>query len=395
MQASPESIETDSPHVHAEGARRLCILGLLLPPLAVASLAISWFIADGTGAPDRWMWTSKTAVGLAEGLAFAYLAVTLLRLRSRSAARTTLSVLLAVALAVSGVGMLAINGVAAYGLFGQRGQGPLAGVVEDAAMGSGFVAARFLESGDSGDLTRISWRSLDGTTVDIALDWKRNGEGILVTATPTGTIPEGQDGRAASVQALRNGMVGVPAEYFFQKAKAIEKQFLGVIMAPWYQFAGDISKTIVTPVVDWAGRHGGVLPDKSEGQKLLSGIAGKHVMNWVDKEESMKFNLAIDTLAYERGTVDGIFETSVGWTAGFKGDKSPMTVRGTLVLTASSSGLVGISQEDRSDPAGPGRQLMEQVMKALDEARRPQQDTDPTTAGSSPGEPGSKKIASP
>ena len=330
------------------------VLAFLLPFVALGCLAISWAIAANAENPANWMWATYALLGIAVGLVLAYLVLTFLRAHGRSVFRTILSCFAVVMLFLACVLMFFVDEISAYGLFGPTGPPPLSSALQDSANQSAFVAAAFLESGDTGEIPSFSWTSRGGRAVGINCEWRRNSQGILVTASPDGTVPKGQSGVPRQAQALRNGMLGVDLDYYQQEGKALSGQFMGAIFEPVFQFLGQLCKGAIEPISNWAKGHGGGLPDAEEAQRLLSGMKGRTFSPWPLKEDT-GLKLAafkIDDIVYEPSSIDGIFDVTLKWIMKYQMVDAEETQFGTgtgaLKLTGTATGLIGIPKNERN-----------------------------------------------
>ena len=146
--------------------------------------------------------------------------------------------------------------------------------LHNAAYGAGYTASRFLKSGESGNLIPSGWQAShwtnpEGGFLDFEISWASNDKGILVTVTPVGKIPPGQDGTPATQQVLTNGMYEFPLNHYEQEGKR-SKQNSFDFASPFYFMWNDVIQAIATPFIDYARNHEGTLPGKSEGNQLLS-----------------------------------------------------------------------------------------------------------------------------
>ena len=346
--------ESKDERLHGLAAMRSThVMAFLLPIASIGCLAVGLAIAANAEDPSRWMWSVYSLLGIAVGLVLAYFVVTLLRAHGRSLARTIISSFVAVLLLLSCGLMLAIDELAAFGIFGQTGPPPLASALQDSANQSAYIAAAFLESGDSGEMPSFSWTSRGGQTVGIRCQWKRNREGILVTASPDGAVPKGQSSVPRRAQALRNGMIGVDLDYYQQQGKSLSNDFLGPLFEPMLQFLGALCRGSVSPIAKWADEHGGKLPDVDQAEELLKDMKGKTFSPWpVAQESDLKLAvLKIDDVVYEPGSVDGIFDVNLKWIMKYQRTDASVaqygTGTGSLKVTGTATGLIAIPRSEK------------------------------------------------
>lgn len=375
----PRAPERTPDERHA-GARRLRVLAVVLPGLVLGTLVASWIVAYEPTSPGRWLWAVDSLVGVAAGLVIAFFVVTLLRSHERPAWRTTISCGGALVLAAICVVMFEVDKFTAVGLFDQRKPAPLANALQDAADDAAFVAAEFLESGRSGDLPAGSWTSFAGDTVDFEFQWRRNAAGIVAIASPRGTVPSGEDGTPRRTQALPNGMIGVPLDHYMRRFDQTQKaRFMSAIVEPFYRSTDSFCRGVLGPIVDWAKAHAGRLPDAATAAKLLADVPTEYRASLprsirddadgsdgsrtpgtsasVGNPRSPDVMLAIQRATYVVTSHAGIFRVVVQCRLETDLlDGGPRSVDGSITLTGTAGGLMGIGRDASGDLDGPFRQ---------------------------------------
>jgi hypothetical protein len=364
------------------------VLSVVLPGLVLGTLVASWIVAYEPTSPGRWLWAVDSLVGVAAGLVIAFFVVTLLRSHERPAWRTAISCGGVLLLAAICVVMFEVDKFTAVGLFDQRKPAPLANALQDAADDAAFVAAEFLESGRSGDLPAGSWTSFAGDTVDFGFQWRRNAAGIVAIASPRGAVPSGEDGTPRRTQALPNGMIGVPLDYYVRRLDRTQKA-----------------------IVDWAKDHGGELPDETSAAGLLAKVPRQYSASirlpdgdgadgsggaatpegapgsGDGDRRSPDVMLSIERSTYAKTSHDGIFQVVVQCRIeSTLTDGGPRSIDGAITLTGTAGGLMGIGRDASGDLDGPFRQAERLLETAKAPASSERRAAPPGTEGrTSPG----------
>jgi hypothetical protein len=407
----PRAPERTPDERHA-GARRLQVLSVLLPGLVLGTLVASWIVAYEPISPGRWLWAVDSLVGVAAGLVIAFFVVTLLRSHERPAWRTAISCGGVLLLAAICVVMFEVDKFTAVGLFDQRKPAPLANALQDAADDAAFVAAEFLESGRSGDLPAGSWTSFAGDTVDFGFQWRRNAAGIVAIASPRGAVPSGEDGTPRRTQALPNGMIGVPLDYYVRRLDRTQKaNFMSDIVEPFYRSADSFCRGVLGPIVDWAKDHGGELPDETSAAGLLAKVPRQYSASirlpdgdgadgsggaatpegapgsGDGDRRSPDVMLSIERSTYAKTSHDGIFQVVVQCRIeSTLTDGGPRSIDGAITLTGTAGGLMGIGRDASGDLDGPFRQAERLLETAKAPASSERRAAPPGTEGrTSPG----------
>jgi len=306
--------------------------------------------------------------GLGAGLGLAYLIVSLVRRRARPVERTVLSTFVAIVL----MGLAGVIGVFENisGTFWEPNPVSLASATEMGIMRSIGPAASFLTTGKSGSLDSLKWQNPDGGDVVIDINWQRNELGILVTATPTGSIPKGQEGTPLTRQVLKNGDLGFPLAYFKTTGAELQKGVLSDL-SPWLLMFDKVFEGSARPIIEYASKHDGDLPDVEEAASRLSKV--KKVFRFDRSadpdaggmaEKTVKVPMAefvIERYTYRPGT-DGIFTIEYAWSTSSKldggdskpddsGIRKPMT--GVFTIDFTTSGLIALPMKNGrvQDPA--------------------------------------------
>ena len=295
--------------------------------------------------------------GLGAGLGLAYLIVSLVRRRARPVGRTVLSIFVAIAL----MGLAGVIGVFEdiSGTFWEPTPVSLGSAMETGVMRSSGPAAGFLTTGKSGSLDSLKWKNPDGGDVVIDISWQRNELGILVTATPTGSIPKGQDGTPITQQILKNGDLGFPLPFFKTAGAEFQKGWLSDL-SPWLLMFDEVFEGSARPIIEYASKHDGDLPDVEEAASRLSKVkkvfrfdcsADPDAVGKTDKTVKVPMaELVIERYTYRPGT-DGMFSIEYAWSTSSKldggdlkpddsGIREPMT--GVFTIDFTTSGLIGL-----------------------------------------------------
>lgn len=354
------SHETD-PHRHPSLAKLAYIfpLGSLLVVIIGGVIMISKGVSAGQ--------VGLVLSGLGVGLAIAYFALSLVRAHTRSGGRTALSIVLAVLLMIFGAGSL----FAEYVLvgFALSFSASLSDALQDAATQAGGPAGTFLTTGKTGVLVSPKWTNPNGGEVVIGISWARNADGLLVTASPSGPVPKGQDGSPQTQQVLNNGRLGFPLNYFTVEAKSDPMH----LFDNWLLMFNDMVNGSASPIIKHAKEHGGQLPAAAEADSLLSKATkvfkfdastgagfdadkvNGHTVGDGDGTKSLKeTKFVIESYTYHNEKPD-MFTIDYAWSCDYVADgsksksnhsDSEMPVTGVITIDFAASGFIVMEMKD-------------------------------------------------
>ncbi|MDB4775512.1 hypothetical protein OAG62_00160 [bacterium] len=324
----------------------LRLLGFILPIGALA--AIGWslssiFTEKRSDFPSAWL---LAVVGLS--LSLVYLILVFCRIKTRTGGRTALSAVISVFLMIgaSGVVFLAFVTSAISSAFAPS----LASVLQDQVEDARVPAGVFLDSGPkSGSLTGADWANPEGGKVAISVDWVKNADGVLVTASPVGSIPKGQDGTPLRQQYLDVDVLGFPLDYFTAEAR---QPFVS-IFSDWLLMFNKMVEGSASPIIDYAKEHDGRLPSVEEAEAILGKASKSFKFDFKDDDggdKPVKIDFVIKTYTYEEKK-NGIFEIRYAWScdyvesnSGVSSDGAPVT--GVISIDFSSSGLMVMNRKN-------------------------------------------------
>ena len=333
-------------HDHSNGNRWLRLLGWLLPIGSLAAIfwgGASVFNGARVGFASA---ASVTLVGLVFATAYLVVAVSLSRKRARS--RTVLSVTIAVLLmaGAGGATLLAVTMSALSDAFAPS----LSSVLQDQAENARVPASAFLETGSkSGDLSGADWNDPAGGKVSVALSWVRNAEGVLVTASPTGPVPKGQDGTPQRQLFVGVDVLAFPLDYFTVEAG---QPFVS-IFKDWLLMFNRMVDESASPIIDFAKGDGGRLPSVKEADALLEKASKRFKFDYKDGgegDEPAKVEFVIEAYTYEKKK-DGIFEIRYAWSCDYKESDSSASsgdapVTGVISIDFTASGMMVMERKN-------------------------------------------------
>ena len=339
--------------------RLMMELGFVFPwtslVAVIGSVLVYWF-----GGTDL-VWLAYALGGLGVGLGIAYFILSIVRAHSRSGGRTAVSLILGLLLmAFAGFAIFAENFVANFSPFGPPEPPSLAAVLENAAETAAGPASAFLKTGASGPLiganwTESHWTNPDGGAIPIAISWTRNAQGILITASPVGTVPEGQDGSPRTQQVFANGMIHYPLDFFEQQGKEMQSRVFD-FLSPEFFFFNDLVQETAKPIIDFAKEHDGKLPAEAEGARLLSSV--KKVFEFNDNttreaSDASKVRVAFSAYTYHP-LKDGVCTIDYDWE--YSQPNNPpkgnpdFKARGVFSIHYTADGKIAMEPGDKNNP---------------------------------------------
>ncbi|MDG2478102.1 MAG: hypothetical protein P8M32_09445 [Phycisphaerales bacterium] len=326
-------------------------LAYIFPLGSLLAVIISGSIMVSTGVSSAQV--GLVLSGLGVGLAIAYFALSLVRARARHGGRTALSLVIAVLLMIFGAGSFLLEYVLAD-FASSLSDTTLSTELQNAATQAGVPAGTFLVTGKSGELVSSNWTNPNGGEIVIGISWTKNADGLLITASPVGPVPKGQDGSPRTQQVLHNGMLGFPLNYFTIEAK--NSQFH--IFDDWLSMFNEMVDGSASPVIKHAKEHGGQLPTAAEADALLS--QAKKVFEFdykvgSDDDTPAKVKFVIERYTYQPGK-DGMFTIQYAWSCDYKmgssmksksastGSEKPVT--GVITIDFAASGHIAMAMKD-------------------------------------------------
>jgi hypothetical protein len=289
-----------------------------------------------------------------------------------------LSLILALFLmACAGITIFAEDFVANFSLFPPTKPPTLAESLQNATTTSAGSASAFLKTGKSGVLNGTNWpdshwTNPKGGQVPIAISWTRNPKGILVTASPAGPVPKGQDGTPKTQQVLTNGMFEFSLDYFEQQGKKMQSSshdffsndFNFDFSTEMFQL-NDLVQASAKPIIDYAKGHDGELPEEAEGASLLSTVKKVFEFNpdttsTATDQSEIRFEITKYTY---HPLPDGMFSIDYDWE--YSQPNNPrmgnpdFKATGTFTMQYSAKGMI-VMQAEKND--GP----LDEIMKAID-----------------------------
>jgi hypothetical protein len=357
------------PQDHSKRHPWLRVLGFILP---IGSLvAIGWSVSSiFTEGRSDFPPASVIAV-VAFFLALAYLILGFCRIKTRTGGRTALSVVLAVLLMFCAAGAVILAVVA--GAVSSAFAPTLASVLQNQAEGARVPASAFLDSGPkSGSMTGADWANPEGGKVTVAVNWIKNADGVLVTASPIGTVPKGQDGTPQRQQYFDVDVLAFPLDYFTVEAK---QPFMSVFN-DWLLMFTKMVEGSASPIIDYAKGHGGRLPSAEEAEALLAKASKSFKFEYDDGDEDVKpakIDFVIETYTYEEKK-NGIFEIRYAWScdyveshSGVSSDDTPVT--GVISIDFTASGLMVMDRKN-GDVQHPLMEVLDAYEERGEKARK-------------------------
>ena len=357
--------------------RTRSIPGWLFPCSGLVAVIASILIFIYWG--DRIVWLAYVLGGLGAGLGFAFFILTLARRHERSKMHSAGSLILAVLLmAFAGITILVEDFIANFSIFGPPQPPSLAVSLENAATSAAGAARSFLTDGKSGPLVGSDWQDShwtnpDGGALSIAISWSKNTKGIMVTATPVGDVPPGQDGTPANQQVLRNGMLELPLNFYEQKGQLMKSSSFD-LFSPEFFFFNDLIQDSAKPIIEYAQAHEGKLPDPKRADEILSKVKTVYEFNPDSTPmatDSQVIRFVITKYAFQPMS-DDMFSIVYDWE--YSTPNKPPTsdpdfkATGTLTLHYTADGKLAMNSTDSDNPL---YQLLESVQRqgAAEEAR--------------------------
>lgn len=352
-------------------------LGYLFPWTGLVAVIASIVIFIYWG--DQHVWLAYVLSGLGAGLGFAYFILSIARRHARTGIRTTGSVVLAILLMASAACTIFIEDfIANFSIFGPVKPPNLATSLQNAATSASGAAASFLKDGKSGPLVGSGWQDSHwtnpkGGALPIAISWTRNTKGIMVTATPAGKIPTGQDGTPRNQQVLMNGMLEKPLDYFEQQGEVMKSSSFD-LFSPMFFMINDLIQASAKPIIEYAQKHDGALPDKARAAELLSKARTVFEFNpdtTTMAKDSQMIRFAIKKYTY-RSMTDEMFSIDYDWewTTPNKATKKERDLKasGSIAIHYTAEGMIAMNSDESDNPL---YQLLESTQRqgAEEEAR--------------------------
>ena len=316
----------------------LSILGTVFPMLSIASLLTSRGLALTES--RSLALTCMVMVSVSAVFSFAYLATSLLRILHRSILRSACSLALGVLLAFIVYGSFKFEIVRSLRLDVTPRVVSLNRGLNDAAFSASKAASDFLRTGKSGELVGFGWNETHWTNpaggyLDIAISWTRNDKGILVTASPVGAVPAGEDGTPGTQQVRQNGMCEFPIDYYEQQGK-IQAQGSFDLFSPVYFMFNDVLQATGVPVLERIKSQGDGSITDQEAKAILD--KAKTVFPIKGDGGDPRITVTMTGYTYQ-AKPDGLFDIRYEWTVSSKdGEKAPETKSGSFVMTYTTDG---------------------------------------------------------
>jgi hypothetical protein len=355
----------------------LSVLGHTFPWFGLAAVVCSILIFANDG--DHLVWLAYVMAGLGAGLGVAYFVLSLARRHARTRLRTSGSVVLALCLmAFAGLTIFVEDFIANFSIFGPPIPPSLAMSLQNAATSAAGPAGLFLKDGKSGPLVGSGWQDSHWTNpkggeLPIAISWTRNTKGIMVIATPAGKIPADQDGSPRNQQVLMNGMLEKPLNYFERQGEVMKSSSFD-LFSPMYFMINDLIQSSAEPIIVYAQKHDGALPDKTRAAELLSKARTVFKFNPDSTPmatDSQIIRFVITKFTYQLMTDDMFsIEYDWEWTTPNKPTKRERDLKasGSISIHYTADGMLAM-KSDGSD--NPFYQLLESTQRqgAEEEAR--------------------------
>jgi hypothetical protein len=279
-------------------------------------------------------------------LAMAHFVVVVSQFRTRAWILTVQSAFVAALLMVAaGVVMYLANMISPLAEAALAARGPsLSSVLQDQVEDARVPASAFLETGSKkGSLPGTDWSNPAGGQVPITVGWVRNAEGVLVTASPKGSVPRLQDGTPQRQLFLGADVLAFPLGYFTVEAG----HPLGSTFNEWLPMFNRMVDKGASPIIGFARGNGGRLPSVEEADALLA-KAGKRFSFYYKR--GPKVELVIEAYTYEKKK-DGIFEIRFAWSCKYKDRKSSDSssdapVTGVISIDFTAPGLMIMERKD-------------------------------------------------
>ena len=313
-------------------------------------------------------------------LAVAYLVMALIRARKRRAGRTVLSVVYSISLIL---GSLVGGAVILLSDIGAAMFAPsLAQSLEQSAVGAAIPPQAFLDDpGASGVLPNTKWKdpnSLD-SELPIKLNWVRNADGVLVTASPDGTVPSDQSGAPFAQQFVGVDTLGMPLDWYASQAKG-DSDF--DVFDDWFAMFNSMVSLSTTPILDHAKSNDGSLPTTEVADTLLKNVKrefdftykfGNILGTGDDDDKPVKVKFMIERYGYETDEKDR-FTIAYSWSCDSiplsKGSdsKAKDKMTGNFKIEFTTSGLM-VLKRVKGTASDPVEEVLEVYMKRSDQLK--------------------------
>ena len=317
----------------------LTTLGFLLPIGSLVGLLGGGILLLLQG-PSVIEW-SERIVGIGVMLSLAYIALTIIRVRSRPGARTALSL-------VSGAGLILLGGFVMLTVLGVSALSAalapdLRMTLASQALEASVPVEAFLADGpQSGALGGADWRDRTGDgEVPIEVKWTREARGVLVTASPSGPVPEGQDGTPQTQLFLEPDTLAFPRDFYAIEAK---KPFISSV-GSWLEMFNQAIEATASPIVAAAAENDGRLPAADRAAELLDEARKVYTVvpegtGTPQSDQQITFVFTGYTYAEEEKDRFGIryawsCDTNLPSSPGFDSVEGPVTGAFTIEFTAS------------------------------------------------------------
>jgi hypothetical protein len=274
-------------------------------------------------------------------LAVAYLVMALIRARKRRAGRTVLSVVYSISL----------------------------------------IQAFLDDPGASGVLPNTKWKdpnSLD-SELPIKLNWVRNADGVLVTASPDGTVPSDQSGAPFAQQFVGVDTLGMPLDWYASQAKG-DSDF--DVFDDWFAMFNSMVSLSTTPILDHAKSNDGSLPTTEVADTLLKNVKREFYFTYKfgnilgtgdDDDKPVKVKFMIERYGYETDEKDR-FTIAYSWSCDSiplsKGSdsKAKDKMTGNFKIEFTTSGLM-VLKRVKGKASDPVEEVLEVYMKRSDQLK--------------------------
>lgn len=313
-------------------------------------------------------------------LAVTYLIMALIRARKRGAGRTILSVVYSISLilgSLSGVVVIFLSDMSAA-MFAPS----LAQSLEQSAVGAAIPARAFLDDqGANGALPSAKWKDPNSSDSElpIKLEWIRNADGVLVTASTDGTVPSGQSGTPFAQQFVGIDTLGMPLDWFASQAR--EDTAFGVFN-DWFTMFNSMVSLSTKPILDHAKSNDGSLPNVEVAIALLKDVKQEFDFTYKygnilsegggdDKPVQVKF--MIERYGYETED-EGRFTVAYFWScdsiplSNGSDSKASDKVTGSFKIEFTAAGLM-VLKRVKGKPADPAEEVLEAFKKRSDQLK--------------------------
>ncbi len=272
-------------------------------------------------------------------LAIAFFVVVVSQFRTRPWIQTAQSAFVAVLLVVAaGVVMFITNMVRPLAEAALAASGPsLSSVLRNQAEDARLPANAFFETGvESGSLPGTDWSNPAGGQVAVAVNWVRNAEGVLVTASPKGAVPRLQDGTPKHQLFLGADVLAFPLDHFtVETGRPPTTAF-----DEWLPMFNRMVDRSVSPIIGFAAGNGGRLPSVEQADALLAKVNKR--LGFYSRRVG-KIEFVVERHVYEQKD-DGIFEIRYEWSCDHEDPGVPSSggdgpVTGVVTIDFTASGL--------------------------------------------------------